>query len=142
MELQKALDTIGYILGVDIEEQLVRGLDEDYDPELIIDIAEACKKWEQREDERTITWNVHFYDCPGESLGDGEWSIVAIGLSKNDAYRIWYEKTNGGKDQADSRSKSYYHFGRSDEELRGRHSWEKEEDDFSVSYLLAKSFGE
>jgi hypothetical protein len=149
MNLDSALDIIGYSIGVDVEDSLRVGLpggrEEDlgYDPQLVIELALACQRWHQRLDDLEKLWMVNYYQCCDNPNDGGEWITIATGLRKEEAYRIWYEKTNGGKEEHHSLCDSYYHFGLEEEELTGRHAAPQPyEDDFSYQYLLTKSFGE
>jgi hypothetical protein len=134
MNLKKALDTIGYVLGTDIEDALKKE-GSDFDEQLALEIGIACKKWEDRQDDLEQPWAVAFFD--GKS-----WSYLEIGLRQTDAYRLWWQSTDGGSKNNDPREETYYFMCPEGIELSGRHEHEDDEDGFSYRYLLDKSFGE
>jgi hypothetical protein len=63
-------------------------------------------------------------------------------MHQNEAYREWYALTSGAKDRCDASHETYYFLGRGNNAPIGRHSIEENEDDFSIRYLLNKSFGD
>lgn len=70
------------------------------------------------------------------------WSKLTKDMYQEDAYKEWYRLTRGGKFNASPKSENYYYLGLSEEVLLNRHSYESEEDNFSIRYLLNKSFGD
>lgn len=138
--LAEALNSIGYALGLEVEENLA-GKKSGYDEQLVFEIARVCKDWEQRRASRVKRWSIFFFD------GDlKKWDTIKNNLKQEEAYRVWYDKTNGGKDSCNSGFKSFFYLGRDGDEswLADRDSMAscEEEDDFSYQYLLNKSFGE
>lgn len=140
MTLEEALNVISENLYSSYEE-LKSGLpggtlaDWNYDERLVVEIAEAVVRWKSRQ--RTIQdpYVVWFFDGL-------DWKKVSKEMYQEDAYREWYRLTGGGRKQNDSKCETYFYLGSADETLEGRHPVEEEEDDFSVNYLLNKSFGE
>jgi hypothetical protein len=138
---KEALNVIGYIFG-DLEEVLGDGLpggkneEWNYDDQLVLDIAQACKRWEDRQTDLEQPWSVSFFN--GD---DSTWETIESGLRKEEAYRVWWSKTAGATEQQNSGSHNYYYMCPESEPLDGRHRFEEEEDDFSYRYLLDKSFG-
>jgi len=105
-----------------------------YDEQLAIEIGQAVDRWRNRKSNIQDPFVVSLFN--GTS-----WSRVTEDMYQEDAYKEWYRLTNGGKTQAGPKDETYYYLGSSKEELDGRHRIEKEEDGFSINYLLEKSFG-
>jgi hypothetical protein len=106
-----------------------------YDEQLILDIANAFTSWQSRKDRIQDPYCVWFFD------GDS-WSKVTKDMYQEDAYKVWYKLTSGGRKMNNQSHSSYYHLGKSNLKLSGRHEEESQQDDFSIKYLLAKSFGD
>ena len=106
-----------------------------YDEQLILDIAKAFTEWQTRKNQIQDPYCVWFFD--GEC-----WSKATKDMYKEDAYREWYRLTSGGRKMSKSSSSTYYFLGKSNLVLMGRHEDEPEQDDFSIRYLLSKSFGD
>lgn len=133
-ELSEALEIIEQSLP-ETHKELLYGLKNcNYDQELISDIAKAISSWKSKQRYIKDPYVVHFFD--GKS-----WSKITEEMYQQDAYRKWYSLTKGGKQNNDSRSKTYYFLGSADLKLEGRHQEEVEEED-SIRYLLNKSFGD
>jgi hypothetical protein len=141
MDLKESLNIIGEKLGPSVEEILYDGLPEgsesqwQYDEELINDIAEAVNNWVSRLDHLQDPWLVSYFDS-------NSWTTISKKVTQTEAYKIWYKATKGGKENFDATSDTYFYMGSASEVLDGRHKVDEEEDDFSISYLLNKSFGE
>lgn len=139
-DLTEALSIISECLGLEVKKiissdisvnkDLVLG----YDEKLCIEIATACISWKNRVCPIQDPWKVGFFN--GES-----WELITNKpLYQQDAYRIWYKQTNGGTQLHQKSCGQYYclinyfkDFETNDET--------QDEDDFSISYLLTKSFG-
>ncbi len=134
MNRDEALNTVGYVLGK-VEETL-RSDQYGYDEQLIIEIGEACKRWEDRQGDLEKPWSVRLFDGNTNS-----WSVVKSGMNQKESYRAWYDFTYMGTINKDSRSENYYFICPEDEELSGRHRYDEDDGDFSYRYLLDKSFG-
>ena len=141
MSLEKSLDTIGKTLGPTVEEILNDGLPEGsnpewkYDEELINDIAAAIEKWVSRLDDLEEPWVVSYFNSE-------TWQTVSKKMTQPEAYKIWYQRTRCGKENCNPSFDCYFYMGPAKEVLNGRHPIEEDEDDFSLRYLLNKSFGE
>jgi len=106
-----------------------------YDERLVIEIGAAFKSWVARQDQIQDPYCVWFFDGTA-------WSKATEDLYEEDAYKAWYNLTDSAKTNKDSSFQTYYYFGSSREELKGRHKTKADDDDFSIGYLLNKSFGE
>jgi len=134
MNRKEALNTIGYVLG-EVEEEL--DSNNKFDDQIIIEIGQACKNWEDRQDDLEVPWSVRLFDGNKKI-----WIMVKSGIKKEEAYRVWYQQTSGGTLCNDSRSDSYYFMCPENIKLYDRHEYDDDDDDFSYRYLLNKSFGE
>lgn len=140
MNFKEAKNIIGHCLN-NIDEALLDGLpggrneEWNYDEQLIIDIGLACQQWEQRQSALEQPWAVSFYNGDTNS-----WELLDAGLRKADAYRLWWAETHGATRSSNPADHNYYYMHLETEQLNGRHQPETEGDDFSVRYLLDKSF--
>lgn len=139
-ELEAALQTISsysYNTYQDLLDGLPSGNSSDmgFDDQLVIDIARAFISWQSRLNEIKDPYCVWYYD-------GNDWSKVTKDLYQEDAYKEWYRLTQGGKKNNKASCEMYYFLGPSSLKLFGRHDQPEEGDDFSIRYLLAKSFGE
>lgn len=134
LSVEKALDIIGWVLGPNTEEDLCKP-EYQYDDELILEIGQACQKWRERQEAKTKGWSLYYFN--GETT---TWAVVQDRMKQNQAYQLWYEKTKGNTTEHNKACHSFYYLGKDGEELSGREIDDDEEDDFSVSYLLEKSF--
>ena len=142
MKIEDAFDLISLVLGSDIEDVLRDGLpdgkdyeDCGYDKRLVYDIASAVKAWQNRLSPLVDPYVVSYFN-------GRIWTTVTEEMRQEEAYREWFELTKKGTEQCNPACKTYFYLHRTDEELNGRHEVEEEEEDFSVKYLLGKSFGE
>lgn len=140
MNQQEALEVIsGALYGA--YKELIGGLpggsDEEwgYDEDLVVEIAEACARWKSRQSHLEDPYTVWFFN-------GSDWLRFTEDMYQEKAYKEWYRLTDGGKENCDSSSETYFFLGSSNAELSGRHNDDLEEDDFSISYLLNKTFGE
>jgi hypothetical protein len=139
-KVEKAISAIAnhaYNSSIELSEGLPTGVSSEmgFDEQLIYDIAQAFEAWQSRKNQIQDPYCVWFFD------GD-KWSKTTKDMYQEDAYREWYRLTSGGKKMAKPSSPTYYFLGRSNLTLVVRHDDEQEEDDFSIKYLLSKSFGE
>lgn len=104
------------------------------DDQLVHDIKNAFLAWRERTREIKDPYCVWYFD--------GSWSKVTKDMYQEDAYREWYRLTKGGKMMSKALHGPYYYLGKSDLILSGPHEEESVEDDFSIKYLLSKTFGE
>lgn len=138
LELEDALETISDVLS-DASEELKGGLpggsfeEWNYDEKLVRDIALACLSWQSRVSPIQDPYSVWFFD--GSS-----WERKTKDMYQEEAYKEWYRLTSGGKEMNNSSCKVYYHLCSSKETLLNRHCESDDEDDFSIGYLLNKSF--
>jgi hypothetical protein len=140
MNKDEALSVISdslYSAYKELSDGLPGGSDEEwgYDEELVIEIAEACIKWKARKSDIEDPYVVWYFD-------NESWSKITTDMYQEDAYKEWWRLTSAGKERHDSSSETYFFLGSSNEVLSGRHGVEVEDDDFSIGYLLNKSFGE
>ena len=139
-KVEKAISVIAnhaYNSSIELAEGLPTGVSSQmgFDEQLICDIAQAFEAWQSRINKIQDPYCVWFFD------GD-KWSKVTKDMYQEDAYRQWYILTSGGKKMSKPSFPVYYYLGSSNLTLVGRHDDEQEEDDFSIKYLLSKSFGE
>ena len=134
---QEAISTIAnhaYGVAKELEAELSDG-SLGLDDELIFDIAKAFLAWRSRTREIKDPYCVWHFD-------GSTWAKVTKDMYQEDAYREWYRITKGGKVKAKPTEESYYYLGSSGLILSGRHEETGPEDDFSIKYLLSKSFGD
>lgn len=139
-ELIKAFEIISqyaYNITVELKDGMSGGTNEDlgFDEKLAVDISKAFSDWRARTEEIKDPYSVWFFD--GE-----RWSKVTKNLYQEDAYKEWYRLTSGGRKNSKPSFETYYFLGSSYANLVGRHEIEEQEDDFSIRYLLNKSFGD
>ena len=141
MNQQEALDIIGdsmYFVHRELCEGLPDGSNPEwgYDEQLVVEIAEAVVKWHSRQHQIKDPYVVWFYN--GFS-----WSKVTEEKYQEEAYKDWYALTESGKIRNNSTCETYYFLGSADLVLTDKYDPDtlKEEDDFSIGYLLNKSFG-
>lgn len=106
-----------------------------FDEQLILDIAQAFTSWQARKNQIQDPYCVWYFNS-------SSWSKVTKDLYQEDAYKEWYRLTSGGRINSKPSFDSYYFLGPSSLTLEGRHDLDAEKDDFSIRYLLNKSFGE
>lgn len=123
-----------YSIARDLEVELEDG-NLGLDDQLIYDIKNAFVSWRERTREIKDPYCVWYFD-------GNIWSKVTKDMYQEDAYREWYRLTKGGKVMSKPSHSSYYHLGKSDLILTGPHEEESERDDFSIKYLLSKTFGD
>lgn len=140
MDLVEALSLISDILyssSKELSSGLPGGTDEElgYDEMLVMDIADACKRWHGRQNYIKNPYVVWFFS-------EQSWAKVTEDMYQEDAYREWYRLTSGGERNNNRSCDSYYYLGLSNEDPTSRHPKDNDDDDdFSTSYLLNKSFG-
>lgn len=138
MILSEALEIISEDL-YDTSEELSDGLPEGsnsewgYDSQLAVEIAEAVIRWNHRKKsvikDPYVIWKYQ----------DGKFQKDSIEMYQEDAYREWYRLTGGNRRNHNSDFEVYYIL----ESAKWNQEVEAEEaDDFSVRYLLNKSFGD
>lgn len=141
MELREALKIISDSLYSSYEE-LSDGLPNganpewEYDEQLVLDVAEAVIRWQSRLHQIKDPYVVWFFDGM-------VWSKITEEKYQEQAYKDWYRLTEGGVVKSKPTDETYYFLGSPDLVLLGRHDPEELaiEDDFSIGYLLNKSFG-
>lgn len=106
-----------------------------FDETLILEIAQAFSSWQSRINSIKDPYTVWYYD-------GNVWSRLTKDLYQEDAYKEWYRLTRGGKQNNKASCETYYFLGSSNLKLVGRHEQAEEGDDFSIKYLLSKSFGD
>ena len=141
MNLEQALDLISDV-AYDSYKELIDGLPEgsnsewNYDVQLVMELAEAWQRWRDRQDAIEDPYVVWHFD-------GSKWSKITKEMYQEDAYKDWYRLTKGCTENHNASFERYYYLGSAHEELEGRHEFEEEDDDdFSIGYLLSKSFGE
>ena len=135
-EALKIVSDILYETYKELRDGLPGGSDEEwgYDEELVIDIAKACLRFQNRKSILQDPYVVWFFN-------GSEWSVASEEMLMEDAYKEWYKLTCGAKKQRDSSFETYYHLDLLSNKPSGRHYLEND-DDFSINYLLNKSFGD
>lgn len=119
-----------------IAKELEDLLKEEYiDSALVDDIAKAFTAWRGRVNQIQNPYCVWYWD--GQS-----WAKVTKDMYQEDAYKEWYRLTKGGKVSGNPTCENYYFLGSATQAMTERHPREVESDDFSIRYLLSKSFGE
>lgn len=135
--IQEAISTIAnhsYGVAKALESELLDGslgLDDD----LVYDITKAFLAWRSRTREIKDPYCVWHFDGT-------IWTKATKDMYQEDAYREWYRITKGGRIKAKPTEESYYYLGSSELVLSGRHEETTQEDNFSIKYLLSKSFGD
>jgi hypothetical protein len=126
-----------YNTSVELQEGLPGGScpEMGFDEELILEISTAFTSWQSRRNHIQDPYCVWFFDGVA-------WSKATKDMYQEDAYKAWYRLTSGGKKLSKPSFDSYYFLGRSNLMLSGRHEVTPDEDDFSIKYLLAKTFGD
>lgn len=141
MNRREALEIISNSMYASYEE-LFDGLPEGsnadwgYDEQLVLEIAEAVLRWKSRLNRIKDPYVVWYFD-------GSRWFKITEEKYQEQAYKDWYSLTKGGKEKSKATEPTYYFLGPADLVLSERHDPEelKEEDDFSINYLLSKSFG-
>lgn len=119
-----------------IAQELKASLSEGYFDEVLIqDISSAFLSWRERIEKIKDAYCVWYWNG---SL----WSKASKDMYQEDAYREWYRLTKGGRKEFGPKCDTYYYLGSAKLSLTEKHPVESEADDFSIRYLLAKSFGE
>lgn len=141
MNQQEALEIISgsmYASYEELRDGLPNGPDDEwcYDEQLVIEVAEAVLRWQSRLNPIKDPYTVWFFDGV-------IWSKMTKDKYQEEAYKDWYHLTQGGTVMHNSTCPTYFLLGSSNLKLEGRHLAEEfqEEDNFSISYLLNKSFG-
>lgn len=117
--IKKALAEIELAFS-QIHIDLLAGLADGSEPEkridekLVLDIHQAVSSWRVRIPKIKEPYSVHFYN--GSS-----WSIVTGQMHREEAYREWYNLTNGATINFSRDFEEYYHIGPTFENLEGRH---------------------
>jgi hypothetical protein len=133
--VEESLEVISdhaYSIAQELRSSLVDGY---FDEDLIRDIGSAFLAWRDRVEKIKDAYCVWYWD--GSS-----WSKVSKDMYQEDAYREWYRLTKGGRKESGPKCDTYYYLGSTKLKMAEKHPVESETDDFSIRYLLSKSFGE